>query len=89
MKTSNEYRAEGFRNWWRFAKESSLIALMQVIGYFVYVSATIIVDKYFPGNGTEDLMWKFGKTLVLLGTIGLLSYYVPVWFLNLWHACLS
>ena len=82
MKKNNDYRADGFRTWRMHIMDSAIVSLMQIIGIFIYACLTTIILIRFPGNETKDLLWKFGKTLLMLCTVGLLSYYVPVWFMQ-------
>ncbi|MBO6074951.1 MAG: hypothetical protein J6P74_07465 [Paludibacteraceae bacterium] len=83
MKKSSEYRSAGFQLWREHVKESSLIMLVQIIGYFIAIAVNYIITLNFPSEGMRDQLWLFGATLFNLCTTGLLAYYVPVWFLML------
>lgn len=83
MKTSAEYRAEGWKTLRQNAKEASLIMVAQVIVYFLYIAIRLIGNHFWPSEAVNDKLGMFFIEVLLLCTVGLIYYYVPVWFLLL------
>ena len=84
MKTASEYRSLAWQDLRAMYRQSSLIMLVTMLVGMIAVS--ILYGSLYWYNSTQSIiagMVTVGVALLVILTVGLLNYYMPVWFMSL------